>query len=260
MKVYLDLIFILNFSFDFLLLLTVSIVLKRHVKFYKLLLGALIGGLSIFLLFIKINSLELFILKLLISILMIIVTFKFKDIKYTLINLGYLYLVSIILGGFLYLLNVQFSYKQEGLVFYHNGLSINFIILIILSPIILYIYVRQAKELKVNYNNYYNVKIYYKNNIYNLTGFVDTGNKLKSLYSNKNIIIINKNIIKDINDFILIPINTINKSNMLRCFKIDKVEINDLSTTNVLIGISDERINIDGVDCILNSYIMEEIK
>lgn len=37
MKVYLDLVFFLNFAFDFLLLLTVSLILKRHASYRRLL-------------------------------------------------------------------------------------------------------------------------------------------------------------------------------------------------------------------------------
>ena len=130
MKIYLDLVLLLNFFMDLLLLTTVSVVLKRNVKFYRLLLGAFLGALSIFLLFIKINSLTLFIIKIIISFIMIFTSFGFKDIKYTSRNMLYLYITSIILGGFLYYLNLEFSYKNSGIVFYHNGLSVNYIFLI----------------------------------------------------------------------------------------------------------------------------------
>ena len=183
MKIYLDYIFFLNFIFDLLLLLSVSIILRRNIKFRKIILGALIGGLSIFSLFIKMNTITLFILKIIISIMMTLVTFSFKNINYTLKNLGYLYMSSMILGGILYFLNVQFSYHQEGLVFYHNGFSINLIVLIILSPIIIHTYVKQLLDLKTNYSKYYRVDIKYKNQILKLNAFLDTGNKLYDPYT-----------------------------------------------------------------------------
>ena len=40
MKIYLDLIMILNFFIDFILLLSVSLILKRNIKLTKLMLGA----------------------------------------------------------------------------------------------------------------------------------------------------------------------------------------------------------------------------
>lgn len=90
MKIYLDMIFMLNFCFDFILLLSVSIVLRRNISIKRLLLGSTLGGLSIFVLFMKINSFELFLIKFVISLLMLLVTFKYKDLKYTLRNLGFL--------------------------------------------------------------------------------------------------------------------------------------------------------------------------
>ncbi|MDD6756542.1 MAG: sigma-E processing peptidase SpoIIGA, partial [bacterium] len=155
MKVYLDLIMILNFAIDFILLLSVSLMLKRNVSIYRIMLGSFIGGISILFLFFNMNSILLFLFKLIISIFMILITFGYKTIKYTLINLLYLYMSSIILGGFLYLLNLEFSYKNIGIIFFNNGLSINFIFLLIVSPIILYIYIKQTKSLKYNYSNYY---------------------------------------------------------------------------------------------------------
>ena len=111
MKIYLDLVLLLNFTFDFLLLMSVSLLLRRNVKIVRILLGALLGSFSIFFLFIKITSLQLFLLKLMVSILMVIITFNYRDLKYTLRNLLYLYMASIVLGGFLYFLNIEFSYN-----------------------------------------------------------------------------------------------------------------------------------------------------
>lgn len=262
MKIYLDMIFLLNFIFDFLLLIATSIVLRRNTKLRRLILGALIGGLSIFILFIKINSFELFILKIIISILMSLVSFGFRDIKYTFKNLYYLYTVSILLGGFLYFLNVEFSYKQEGLVFYHDGLSINFIVLIVFSPLIIYTYVKQGINLKNNYSNYYNVDIYLKDGtIKNFSAFLDTGNKLYDPYKKRPIILIyDKNLRFDfnLNNTLLVPYDGINSHGLLKCIIPEKIYIKGIGIkTDVLIGISNEKIDIDGINCILHTKLLE---
>ena len=107
MKVYLDLVFLLNFFFDFLLLYGTSKVLKERISIKRLILGSIVASLSIFLLFIKLNSVELFCIKVLISIFIILVTFgKNNFVK----NISYFYLLSVILGGCLYLFNVSFTY------------------------------------------------------------------------------------------------------------------------------------------------------
>jgi stage II sporulation protein GA (sporulation sigma-E factor processing peptidase) len=261
MKVYLDLILILNFLFDFLLLIIVGILLRRHTSLKRISLGALVGSLSIFFLFMNLTSISLFLLKVLVSILMVIISFKYKDLKYTFRNLLYLYTSSIILGGFLYLLNVQFSYKQDGLIFYHNGLSVNWIVLLITSPIILYIYLKQGLYLKNNYSNYYLVDIYFKDEKVSLSAFLDTGNQLIDPYFKRPIILVSKYQLslnyKD-EDIILVPYESLNHHGILKCIKPDKIDILGVGIrSNLLIGISEDKINIDGVECILHTKLME---
>jgi len=258
MKVYLDLIMILNFGLDFILLLTVSLVLKRNISISRIMLGAFVGGLSIIFLFFDINSLILFLFKIITSIFMILITFKYKSLKYTLINLYYLYMVSIILGGFLYLLNIQFSYKKVGIIFINNGLSINFIFLIIISPIILYIYIKQTKLLKYNYSNYYHIEILNKNKKYKYIAYMDSGNVLVDTLTKKNVILIDKRkLLFDIKEFRFIPYMSINGRNMIKVVKIDKLLFNNREYDNVLLGIMD-KISLDGVDVILNRKLLEE--
>ena len=257
MKVYLDLVMILNFAIDFILLLTVSLILKRNVKITRIMLGAFIGGISILFLFFNINSVLLFLFKLLISILMVLTTFGYKTLKYTLINILYLYMSSIILGGFLYLLNLEFSYKHIGIIFFNNGLSINFIFLIIFSPIILYIYIKQTKNLKYNYSNYYNIEIINKNKKYKYIGYMDSGNILVDNLTKKIVILIDKRkLLFNIKEFRLIPYMGVSGSNMIKVVKIDKLIFNNKEYSNILLGIMD-KINLDGVDVILNRKLLE---
>ena len=251
MKIYVDLVLLLNFGFDFILLLSVSLLLRRMVSINRVLLGAFVGSLSILFLFISISSFCLFLLKIIISIFMILITFGYKDKIYFLKNMGFLYMSSIVLGGFLYFLNVQFSYKQQGLVFFHEGLSINFIFLIIFSPIIIYIYVRQGLNLKNNYSKYHNVKLYFDNKSIECIGYVDTGNKIIDPYLKRRIVLINKEY-EIQSQYIYVPINTVNSSGLIKCLKLEKLEIDGKEIKEkLLLGFINKKINIDGVDCIL---------
>ena len=252
MKLYLDIIIFINFFLDYLLLLSVSIILKRRVNMYRIIMGAFIGGLSILCLFYKINSIELFIVKFIISIIMILVSFGYKDIKYFISNTIYLYIISIFLGGGMYLINDAFSLKRKGIVFINNGYSINLIILVIISPIIIYIYNIQAKKLRNIYNNYYQVSIYYQDKCFSTVGYMDTGNTLK--YNHKPVLLLDKRKnIFEIKNYLLVPYNTIDNHSLLKCFKPDKVIINK-KEYNCFIGLIDE-VNFDGCDLILNERI-----
>lgn len=236
--------------------------LRRNVNIKRIFLGALVGALSIFLLFIPLNSTILFIYKFIISLLMTLISFGYKSLKYTGRNLLFLYSISIILGGFLYYLNIHFSYKQEGIIFFYKGLSINFLFLLILSPIIVYIYIKQALELKEYYVNCYKVDIYFKNgSVKKFNAFLDTGNNLYDPYKNRPVILINKKeidfSIKD-EDIILVPYETVNSYGILKCFIVDKVYIVGIGIRrNVLVGISKEKIKMEGINCILHTKLME---
>ena len=160
---------------------------------------------------------------------MILTAFSYKNFKYTFDNFKYLYVISIFLGGFLYFLNTSFSYKNVGLIFFHNGLSINIIFIIIASPIILILYIKNNKKLKEEYSKKYKVSITLLNDKkLNLTAFLDTGNNMYDPYKNRPIILINKAVLKDYNPpIILVPCKTINKSSLIPCFKIKELVVND---------------------------------
>lgn len=259
MKIYIDLIFIINIFFDFLLLLSVSLILKRHIKLYRIILGSLVGGISIFFLFLNITTTTLFFLKILIAVFMILTTFGFKDLKYFTKNISYLYLISIVLGGALYFLNLEFSYKNKGLIFFNKGVSINMIFILIITPVLLYLYIKEMEEYKLNYSKYHKLEIVFKNNKrVIINAFLDTGNNLIDPYKKRPVILVNYNAIKKyITDEkqLLVPYNNINSEGLLRCFKPKNIIINDKEYSNILIGLSFNKIYIDGVDCILNNNI-----
>lgn len=260
MKVYLDLILLLNFLFDFIILLSTSLLLKRNAKIYRIILGALFGSITTFTLFVPLSSLGLFIFKFIVSLIMVYIVFGIKNHKYTLKNIYYLYIVSIVLGGALYFINNQFLYNNDGLLFITNGSSINLILALILSPIIIYVYIKQCKSLKTNYNKYLKIDVYLKNGkVFSLNAFLDTGNKLIDPYKRWPIILIDKNKIEPTSDdkLLLVPYHTLENEGILKCIIPSKVYIEGVGfKKKLLIGLS-PKINIDGIDCILNEKLLE---
>ena len=101
MTIYLDLVFLINWVLDFVLLLTVNVALKRYINIKRLILGAMMGSISLLSLFLPINGLGLVLFKLVLGVVLCVASFGYKNFKYTLYNVIYLYMVSIILGGFL---------------------------------------------------------------------------------------------------------------------------------------------------------------
>lgn len=100
LTIYLDVIYALNFLFDTLLLYLTAIILKRQIKYPRLILGGFIGSLIILL---SITPLHAFsnhpLLKLFFSFLMVFAAFGYKRLKYFFSGLMTLYLVTFITGG-----------------------------------------------------------------------------------------------------------------------------------------------------------------
>lgn len=158
----------------------------------------------------------------------------------------------------MYFVNINMSYKNSGLLFFNNGLSINFIVALIVSPIVIHIYLKEIKKLKNNYNNYYNISIFLDDKKIDLVAFLDTGNKLFDPYNHRPIILVNYIYIKIPKEkVLLVPYKTVNSDGILKCVRANKIMVNNkMFYINYLIGLSDS-INIDGVDAILNERILE---
>ena len=239
---YLDIYFIINYLFDFISLFSVNNILKRKIKIYRLLIGSLIGSLSLLTLFISFNKIELLLLKLILSIFIIIITFNYKNIKYFFNNLYYFYIIEIILGGFIYLIK--------------NNSNSNLILILLFTFIFIYLFIKKIIDLKNNYNKYLNIKLDINNKTYTFNAFLDTGNKLIDPIFKYPIILINNN---ELEGNILVPYKTINNESILKCLKGDNLYINNKKINKkFLVGISNN-INIDGVDCIFNERLMEGI-
>ena len=239
MKIYLDLILIINFIIDYLLLYGTKKILKNKTSIKRILLGSIIGSISSLLMIYQNNI----IMKILLSILIIIITFGINNI---IKNTTYFYLLSIILGGTLYLFDL-------------NIYKLNYQILLLISPILIYLYIKENIKYKNIYLNNYIVEIYINNKLYKLEGMIDTGNELKDPYKKRSIILVNINLDYRQFKYLFVPFNALNTQGIIPCIKPDKIIINNKIFTNYLIGLSKDKFHLNGVECILPNTIKEEL-
>ena len=75
MKVYYESVILLNFLLDYMILYGTKRILKINQKNSRLLLGGVVGSLTTFLLIYKVSSKELFLIKILLSTSMILISF-----------------------------------------------------------------------------------------------------------------------------------------------------------------------------------------
>ncbi len=239
--IYIDELIMLNFIIDFLILKTTSSILKLNTKTSRLIISSIVGEISLLYLFVSFNNIELTLFKLLIGIIMNLISFGYINLKDFIKNLLYFYMFSFFLGGTLYYLKIESLVKYK----YY----------ILLIPIIMNILKKLTYNLKNIIKLRHKVTIYLKNgNVLYLNGYMDTGNTLVDPYTNKNVIIINKNIKEK---FFLVPFKTIENSSLLKCFKPKKVYIDGIGERNdIVVGVTNKKFN--GFNCLLNYNLMEE--
>lgn len=242
---YIDLFFIFNVIIDYIIIMSTNILLKRRTSYIRMILSSLIGGISSLVLFTSLNKIVIEIVSI---VIMVLISFGYKGIRYLINNILYMYILSTLLGGIIYLFNIKVS----------NSMFLTYLIIIVISIEIMLLYIKENKKMRSIYNNYYKVDIYFKDREkLSLIGFVDTGNNLYDPYKKRPVIIVHNKYIKE-DKYILVPYHTINGNGLLKCIKPDIIFIDGIGYKgNVLIGFSDSFNFGDGVDVILHKDIMK---
>ena len=245
MKMYIDLFFIFNVIMDYIIIMSTSILLKRRTSYIRMILSSLIGGISSLVLFTSLNKIVIEIVSI---VIMVLISFGYNDIRYLIKNILYMYILSTLLGGIIYLFNIKVS----------NSMFLTYLIIIVISIEVMILYMKENKKMRSIYNNYYKVDIYFKDREkLSLIGFVDTGNNLYDPYKKRPVIIVSDKYIKE-DKYILVPYHTISGNGLLKCIKPDIIFIDGIGYKgNVLIGFSDSFNFGDGVDVILHKDIMK---
>lgn len=235
MNIYYEEVFILNFLLDFMILYGTKRILKRNNKLIRVVIGSIVGSFTTFLLFINISNLLLLILKIIISLILVLIVFGKRNI---IKNTMYFYILSIIIGGSAYLLDIN-----------------NKFFLVISSFIVISILIREFILYKEIYPNKYLVTIIINKKKYCLEGFIDTGNRLVDPISKKSIILVNLNI--DSERCIYVPYKALNCTGIIKCIKPDKIIVGD-KEIDCLVGISKDKFSLEE-NCILPNKLKEEL-
>jgi len=249
--IYVDLLVIIDLLFNYVILLTVGVLLNRIMHFKNIFLAAVIGTINLVIIFLDVSGFLVILGSVIFSFIMTLICFKFKDIFYTIKNILYMYFSGIFYAGGIYLLNTIFFPDVESALLY-------LIILIIVIPMLTVIYIKGIKNLTYNHSKYYYVDILFNSDEkIQVVGFLDTGNKLVDPYGLRPIILLKKGLIKMDNiNKILVPYNTVNNHNLLECIIPKEIYIEKVGVRRrVAIGLMDE-VNIEGVDCILNEKLL----
>lgn len=226
MVIYVDIYFLKNIIFNFLLIYLTSLIIRKKFKIYRGIIASVIGGVYAICALYLTCVFDSAILKVLISVVMLIVTFGKKE-------------VSIVLSSFLII-----TYFVAGMI--ASILNVNSQIILIsfalFMIIIFYLYEQNQKR-----NSFYELYIEAFGKEIELVAKLDTGNELKDSIFGDSVIIVSEEKAKQIFDEKLIKVlnNEILEIPNIYKNKIKLISFKTISEEGIKIGVKLDNTLID---------------
>ena len=255
MTLYIDIILIENLLMNYIILFTTGIVMKRKINHVRLIIASLVGSLYAIVIYLNIVKLTSnIIMKVILSIVIIELSFAEKDYKKMFKDLLMFYLMSFIFGGcsialiyFISPLNVK---TRNGVLVGMYPIKITLIAGIV-AFVIIQIAFRITKNKLSAEDMLCTVEIFIEGKNKRIKALIDSGNMLKDPISGFPVIVIEKNKIKDIlpaellDNLNIIEGGDLNNIQSKYINKIRLIPFSSLGKENgMLIGIKTEKIKI----------------
>ena len=194
MTIYIDVVLIENLIMNYIILFATAIILKLQVKQIRLITGSLVG--AIYTIISYVSGLKIysnFFLKLILSIIIIYISFNPKSLKKLLKFTLIFYLTSFVFGGaafaLIYVVKPQELLKNNGLILNSKSLRVIFISAII-AFIVIIIGFKIVKNKISAKDMYCDIEIKINNKKIQTKAMIDTGNFLKEPITNTPVIVV----------------------------------------------------------------------
>lgn len=133
MTIYIDIVIIENLIMNYIILLATGMVLKIEIKHMRLILASLVGAIYTVLVYMQIIPIySNFLLKIILSFVIVYIAFRVQSIKQMWKNLLFFYLISFVFGGtafaLLYIVKPQEILMKNRFIFRNISIKNNYII------------------------------------------------------------------------------------------------------------------------------------
>ena len=201
MTIYLDIIFLENFILNFIILCAVGVVIKEKIRYLKLMIASFVGAIYVIIYYlINFQSKWNLIFKIILSVVMVYISFMPKSFKEFIKQITFFYLVSFVFGGaslgVIYMVNAGKISIRNGIIVGNYTLKTIFIGVILAFTIITVAF-KFVKNRISKKDLFCNIKIIINQSKINVKAVIDTGNFLKEPITNIPVIVVEKDILKN---------------------------------------------------------------
>lgn len=288
MTVYLDVIWLLNFFTDYLLLKLTGLVLKRDVQKYRLIISSALASFYVFAVFTPYAKLFFHpMTKFIFSLVIVYTAFSFKRFSYFIQNVFMFYFVSFMIGGGLIAMRFFLQTESEllnGIIstrFTSFGDPLNWLFVAAGFPLVWYFSRERLAQIEyrsIVYNEIATVFVHIEDKIIKLKGLIDSGNLLTDPITKAPVMIMD---ITNVDNSLrlhelcehslenhpwksrvrLIPYRTVGQEELLVALRPDRIEIVHQNETYVvkssLVGLTKQQLSSDrDFECILHPKML----
>ena len=202
MKIYLDIVLLENFIMNYIIIFSTAIISKSKISNFKFLIASFFASLySIINYIYKIRTFQNFFIKIIVSIIIVLVAFESYKIKMFLKKLILFYLVSFTFGGIAFML--LFLINPSNIIIKNGILTGTYPVKVTILGGILGFFIICCvsffiKDRLKKKSMLCDLEIIYKGKYKKLKTMIDTGNLLKEPISQADVIIVEKNSLKEI--------------------------------------------------------------
>lgn len=238
--IYVDVLVCVNFFITFLLLEISSKFAKKEANTVRFIIASFIGGIYSLIIFVdNLPGILLEISKLLSCAVIIAVAFKFSRLTQYIKLIGIYYFSSVVFLGITmllcFVLKLKFVAVNNSVIYFNlsaPAIILSAIIAYTVSGLIIKIYNRTLSKKEI-----YILVIEQDGCVYNLSAFLDTGNRLREPFSDTPIIIVDSAKLPVNIDSVktrFVPVSTVSGRTMLKAFKPDKIILKSGNSSEVI--------------------------
>ncbi len=264
MVIYIDVLILLNFIIDYLIIQLASHITNTRVKIYRIISSAFIASLFSLVILLPEYGILFELLTVIISgSLITLLAFGFKKfLKNFIAFIG----VNIIFNGLM--TTVWTLFKPKGMILNNSVTYFNISpTIFILSTVVFYLLIRIAGLILKKFSPYAKrciLKIKNNSKTVEITALVDTGNSICDPYTNRQVIITDKQTARLIFDDIdntpefLLPVATVGGNSLIPAYVCKSVQVNNGNNFTALIAVTEHNFSND-YKAIVNPQILEEV-